>query len=261
LGIRGKVVSKEIHGLVVLKVEKVFEISKVSKVFKNGRGIQDIHFSLKQGDVMGVIGPNGAGKTTMMKCITGLLRPDSGQITIFGKNVEKDYKNAMKNVGAYIGPGTVYPHLTAYQNLKQRLRFYPELSNERIFEVLEQVGLLENKHEKASSFSMGMSQRLGLAVALLSKPQLVILDEPANGLDIDGMLLFRRTVEELSSRGVTFIISSHLTKELDEICSHFGIMQEGKLIFMGSKESLGNGRPIEEIYIEKMGGDLYAAKR
>jgi ABC-2 type transport system ATP-binding protein len=242
-------------------MEKVVEVSRVSKAFKNGRGIQDIHFSLKQGNVMGVIGPNGVGKTTMMKCITGLARPDSGQITIFGMNVEKDYKNAMKNVGAYIGPGTVYPHLSAFQNLQQRLRFYPELSHERIHEVLEKVGLLAYKHEKASSLSMGMAQRLGLAVALLSNPKLVILDEPANGLDIDGMLLFRRTVEELSSDGVTFIISSHLTKELDEICSHFAIMQEGKLVFMGSRQSLGNVRPIEEVYIEKMGGDLYAAKR
>lgn len=242
-------------------MEKVLEVWKVSKAFKNGRGIHDIHFSLEQGNVMGVIGPNGAGKTTMMKCITGLAKPDSGQISIYGLNVEKDYKNAMKEVGAYIGQGTVYPHLSAFQNLKQRLRFYPELSNNRIYEILEQVGLLKYKDDKASSLSMGMAQRLGLAVALLSKPKLVILDEPANGLDIDGMLLFRRMVEELSSSGVTFIISSHLTKELDEICSHFGIIQDGKLIFMGSKDSLGNDRPIEEVYIEKMGGDRYAAKR
>lgn len=241
-------------------MEKVLEVSNLSKAFKNGRGIQDLHFSLEQGNVLGVVGPNGAGKTTMMKCITGLARPDSGHISIFGKDVEKDYKNAMKSVGAYIGPGTVYPHLSAFQNLKQRLRFYPELSNNRIDEVLKQVGLLEYKLEKASSLSMGMVQRLGLAVALLSKPKLVILDEPSNGLDIDGMLLFRRTVEELSSSGVTFIISSHLTKELDEICSHFAIIQDGKLIFMGSKDSLGNDRPIEDIYIEKMGGDRYAAK-
>jgi ABC-2 type transport system ATP-binding protein len=242
-------------------VEKVLEVSKVSKAFKNGRGIYDIHFSLEQGNVLGVIGPNGAGKTTMMKCITGLARPDSGQITIFGGNVEKNYKNAMKNVGAYIGQGTVYPHLRVIQNLKQRLRFYPELSNERIDEVLKQVGLWEYKHEKASSLSMGMSQRLGLALALLSKPKLVILDEPANGLDIDGMLLFRRTVKELSSSGVAFLISSHLTKELDEICSHFAIIQEGKLIFMGRKDSMENDRSIEEVYIEKVGGDRYAAER
>jgi ABC-2 type transport system ATP-binding protein len=242
-------------------MEKILEVSKVSKAFKNGRGIQDINFSLERGNVLGVVGPNGAGKTTMMKCITGLARPDSGQITIFGKNVEKDYKHAMKHVGAYIGPGTVYPHLSTFQNLKQRLRFYPELSNERIYEVLDQVGLVEYKHEKASSLSMGLAQRLGLAVALLSKPKLVILDEPANGLDIDGMLLFRRTVEELSSSGVTFIISSHLTKELDVICSHFAIMQEGKLILMGSRDSLGYERSIEEVYIQKIGGDQYAAKR
>ncbi|SEM59762.1 ABC-2 type transport system ATP-binding protein [Mesobacillus persicus] len=236
----------------------VLEVTGVSKQYRNGRGIKDLHLSLEQGNVMGLIGPNGAGKTTLMKCITGLVQPSGGRIIIFGREIGHDYKEAIRPVGVYIGMGTMYPHLSPYQNLKMALRFYPELGDSRIDEVLEQVGLLQFKRDIVSSFSLGMNQRLGLAAALLSKPSLVILDEPANGLDIDGMLLFRKIVEQLSAEGVTFLISSHLTGELERICSHFSILIGGELKFTGPTESLGKGKSIEDHYVERLGGNFYA---
>ena len=235
-------------------METVLEVSDIRKRFKNGRGIKKINFSIEKGNVFGLIGPNGAGKTTLMKAITGLLKPDSGNVVILGKDLEKDYKSAIRNVGAYIGSGGLYPHLSAWQNLNLVLRFYPELPASRIDDVLELVGLSQYKHDKTVSFSMGMVQRLGLAAALLPKPKLIILDEPANGLDIDGMLIFRTIVQQLSEMGVTFLISSHLTSELEKISSHFGILIDGELQCIVQKDDMPAGKSIEDLYIERIGG-------
>ena len=235
-------------------MEKVLEVSGIEKSFKNGRGIRDIHLSISKGEVFGLIGPNGAGKTTLMKSITGLLTPNAGKVSILGRDLEKEYKQAIRNVGAYIGSGAIYPHLTANQNLKMILRLYPEVPVLRIDEVLELVGLTSYKHERASAFSMGMTQRLGLAAAVLSNPKLVILDEPANDLDIDGMLIFRNTVQQLADSGIAFLISSHLTSELEKICSHFGILINGEMKGIVPKDAIPSGSSIEDIYIEKIGG-------
>lgn len=235
-------------------METVLEVSRLEKSFKNGRGIKDINLCIGRGEVFGLIGPNGAGKTTLMKSLTGLLKPDSGMVTIMGKDLSADYKAAIENVGAYIGSGSIYPHLSASQNLKMILRLYPGLPASRIDEVLELVGLTPYKHEKAGAFSMGMTQRLGLAAALLASPRLVILDEPANGLDIDGMLIFRDIVKKLAESGVSFLISSHLTAELEKICSHFGIILNGEMTCTIRVEDLPPGEGIEGIYIEQIGG-------
>lgn len=235
-------------------METVLEVFDIGKTFKNGRGIKKINFSIEKGNVFGLIGPNGAGKTTLMKTITGLLQPDTGRVLILGKDLENDYKSAIRDVGAYIGSGGIYTHLSAWQNLKMILRFYPDLPISRIDEVLQLVGLSQYKHDKAASFSMGMVQRLGLAAALLPKPKLIILDEPANGLDIEGMLIFRSVVHQLSKTGVTFVISSHLTSELEKICTHFGILIDGELQCIVQRDEMAAGKSIEDLYIERNGG-------
>ncbi|GAM16640.1 ABC transporter ATP-binding protein [Mesobacillus selenatarsenatis] len=235
-------------------METVLEVSNIGKRFKNGRGISDINFSIEKGNVFGLIGPNGAGKTTLMKAITGLLKPDTGKVKISGKNLEEDYKSAIRDVGANIGSASIYSHLTAWQNLKMIIRFYPEQPISRIDDVLKSVGLSKYKHDKVSSYSMGMVQRLGLAAALLPKPKLIILDEPANGLDIDGMLVFRNVVRQLSDEGVTFLISSHLTSELDKFCTHFGILIDGELQCIVRKDLFSAGKSIEDLYVERIGG-------
>lgn len=239
-------------------METVLEVSNIGKRFKNGRGINEVNFSIKEGNVFGLIGPNGAGKTTLLKAITGLLKPDTGKIMIFGRDLEEDFKSAIRDVGANIGSGSIYSHLTAWQNLKMIIRFYPELPLSQIDEVLHSVGLSQYKHEKASSYSMGMLQRLGVAAALLPNPKLIVLDEPANGLDIDGMIIFRNVVQELSETGVTFLISSHLTAELDKFCTHFGILIDGELQCIIEKDLMPAGKSIEDLYVEKIGGDRIA---
>jgi ABC-2 type transport system ATP-binding protein len=232
-------------------MEKVLQVSHLTKTYKNNRGIKNINLSLERGEIKGLLGPNGAGKTTLMKSMVGLTKPDSGEVKIFGHDVHGDYKKAIMPVGAYLSTG-LYEHLTAYQNLKLAIRFYPSLPKTRINEVLELVGLTPYKNEKVSGFSMGMKQRLGIASALLSKPAVLILDEPVNGLDIDGMLMFRSLMQSLASEGVSILISSHLTSELEKVCHSYSILIKGELHEIGT---LAAEQSLEELYIERIGGE------
>lgn len=234
-------------------MEKVLQVSGVTKKYKNNRGIEGINFSIERGEIKGLLGPNGAGKTTLMKCMVGLTFPDYGEVSIFGNKIHEDYKLVLSQVGAYIGTGALYDHLTAYQNLKLAIRFYPTLAPSRMDEVLEQVGLTPYKHEKVKGFSMGMRHRLGIASALLSNPSLIILDEPANGLDVDGMILFRNLLKRLANEGVSFLISSHLTSELEKICNTYAILIKGELHDIGA---LPANQSLEEVYVAKIGGEF-----
>jgi ABC-2 type transport system ATP-binding protein len=232
-------------------LEKVLRVSGLAKKYKNNRGIHEVDFSIERGEIKGLLGPNGAGKTTLMKCIVGLTNPDHGEVSIFGTNLHGNYKTAITQVGAYIGTGALYDHLTAYQNLKLAIRFYPKIPATRIDEILEDVGLSPYKCEKVKGFSMGMKQRLGLASALVSNPSLVILDEPANGLDVDGMILFRNVIKRLANVGVSFLISSHFTSELEKICNTFCVLIKGQLHEIGP---ITTNQSLEHIYLEKIGG-------
>jgi ABC-2 type transport system ATP-binding protein len=229
-------------------LENAVVISGMTKQYSNGRGIKDIHLSIKQGEIVGILGPNGAGKTTLLKCMTGLVLPDSGHVEIFGYHLQHQYKDAIRSVGALIGPAVAYENMTPYQNLKMISRFYSAVSNSRIEEVLELTGLSSFRNEKISSFSMGMKQRFGIASALVSEPRLIILDEPTNALDIDGLLLLRKTIQEIASKsGVTFVISSHHISELEKICNRFCFLINGKAsVYEPSSQTL------EEIYIQKI---------
>jgi ABC-2 type transport system ATP-binding protein len=234
-------------------LETVLQVSGLTKTYKNNRGIKGINLSINRGEVKGLLGPNGAGKTTLMKCMVGLTFPDQGEVSIFGSQVHEDCKLALSQVGAYIGTGGLYDHLTAYQNLKLAFRFYPNLATARKDEVLEQVGLTPYKHEKVKGFSMGMRQRLGIASALLSKPSLIILDEPANGLDVDGMILFRNLIKQLANDGVSFLISSHLTSELEKVCNTYCLLIKGELHDIGA---LPANQSLEEVYMARIGGEF-----
>jgi ABC-2 type transport system ATP-binding protein len=240
---------KKVNGL-----ETLLQVSSLTKTYKNNRGIHGINFSIERGEIKGLLGPNGAGKTTLMNCIVGMLQPDEGHVTILGNDLHQDYKSAICPVGAYIGSGGLYDHLTAFQNLKLALRFYPQISTTRIDDVLEKVGLSTFKHEKVRGYSMGMKQRLGLAAAILSKPALVILDEPANGLDVDGMILFRKVMKELANDGVSVLLSSHLTSELERVCSKYAILIKGEFHDIGA---LPKNQFLEQIYLEKSGGEVH----
>jgi ABC-2 type transport system ATP-binding protein len=210
---------------------KAMEMTGLTKIYKNGRGINDLNLEVDQGDVFGFLGPNGAGKTTAMKMMAGLIKPDSGDVKIFGASIFEDYVQAMKNVGCIIETAESYPYLTANENLKLFARFYPGVDQKRIDECLEITGLSKYRNEKSEKFSLGMKQRLGVAAAILSKPKLLILDEPLNGLDVEGMLDMRKLIKRLvEEEGTTFFISSHLIHDVELTCTRIGVVYGGKLV-------------------------------
>lgn len=246
-------------------MEILLEVNKLSKRFRNGRGIQEVSFALRRGDVYGMFGPNGAGKTTVMKLIAGLLTPDSGTIRLFGHDPHTRFAQAVSRVGMLIETAEAYDYMSAYQNLRQAARLYPCLPAARIDEVLELVGLELYKWEKVKGFSLGMKQRLGIASALLSRPELLILDEPTNGLDLEGMVEMRELMRRLAaSENIAILLSSHMLGEMEQLCSRVGILHQGSLVREGAAgELFGGAAPsLEQVFLdainEQRGKKAYA---
>jgi len=206
------------------------ELSHLTKLYKNGKGIKDLSLNIEKGQVYGLLGPNGSGKTTTMKIMTGLIHSDEGHVKIFGEDPGEDMEKAMQHVGCLVESPSYYPYLTAKQNLEIVKRLYPDCSQASIGHILEQVGLSACQNEKAEKYSLGMKQRLGLAMTLLSEPELLILDEPSNGLDIEGMADVRGIIREQAKKGRTILISSHLAGEIEQICTDVAIIREGTLL-------------------------------
>jgi len=233
---------------------KAIEITNLTKLYQNGRGISELNLEVDEGDIFGFLGPNGAGKTTVMKMMTGLVKPDSGDVKIFGASIQNDYVNAMKHVGCVIETAESYPYLTANENLKMFARFYPHVDQKRIDECLEMTGILKYKNEKPRNFSLGMKQRLGLAAAILSKQKLLILDEPMNGLDVEGMLDMRKLIKRLAEEdGTTFFISSHLIHDVELTCTRIGIVYNGRLISVDyTRNILSNYSSLEHYFISEV---------
>lgn len=233
---------------------KAIEITGLTKVYPNGRGISDLNLEVDQGDIFGFLGPNGAGKTTAMKMMAGLMKPDRGDVKIFGASVVEDFVAAMRHVGCLIETAESYPYMTAYENLKLFARFYPHVDARRIDECLEITGLLKYKHEKSRRFSLGMKQRLGIAAAILSKPKLLILDEPLNGLDVEGMLDMRKLIKRLSEEeGTTFFISSHLIHDVELTCTRIGVVYGGRLVNVEyTRNILSNYASLENYFVSEV---------
>jgi ABC-2 type transport system ATP-binding protein len=186
-----------------------------------------------------------------MKCIVALCHLDSGTISINGYNVMDHFEEAMKSVGTLISGVEAFNYLSAYENLMLAARLYPDLEKSRIGEVLRWVGMDEHRDEKVKSFSTGMRQRLYLAAALLSNPALVILDEPTNGLDIEGKLDFQQLISRLAKdEGVTFILSTHLIDEVERLCDRIAILSKGSIIGEISKKQLLKDETFESYYID-----------
>lgn len=238
-----------------MKMEKAIIIENLSKRYKNNRGITEINLEVERGDVFGFLGPNGAGKTTAMKIMTGLMTPDSGDVKINGYSVLTQYEQAMSGVGCIIENVTPYPYLTAYENMKMCARYYDNISDVRIDDCLQMVGMLRYKKEKVKGFSLGMRQRMGLALALLSEPEVLILDEPLNGLDVEGMVEMRKLIlSAAQEKGTTFFISSHLIHDVELTCNKVGIVYGGKLLATNSTEEiLKNYSSLENYYLSEVG--------
>ena len=230
-------------------MEKVIEINNLTKIFKNGRGISDINLEIHRGDIFGFLGPNGAGKTTAMKIMTGLSKPDSGDVKILGNSVLEDFQKSMEKVGCIIETAESYPDLTAFENLKQFSRYYKNVDNKRIEEVLDLLGMLKYKNERPRKFSLGMKQRLGIAAAILSRPEVVILDEPLNGLDVEGMIDVRNIIKNLAeTEKTTFFISSHLIHDVELTCNRIGVLYNGKMLNVDTMENILNNYATLESY-------------
>lgn len=199
----------------------------ICKTYKNAKALNDFSISIEKGDIYGLIGPNGAGKSTFIKIVTGLTLPTSGEIELFGSH---DFSSARKKIGSIIETPSFFKNLTAYENLIYYCKQFG-CQEDIVDECLKKVKLFNVKNSKKfREYSLGMKQRLGIALALMNDPQLVILDEPTNGLDPVGISELRDIIRELNANGVTFIICSHILSELSQIATKFGIINEGKFI-------------------------------
>lgn len=208
-------------------MEYVIETNDLTKSFPNKLAVDHVNMHIRRGDIYGFIGKNGAGKTTTMKLILGLINPTEGSITLFGDN---DLNKRRIKIGSLIEAPGLYKNASAYENMKRFSIIYGGTDKE-IKEILELVGLGKVGKRKAGNFSLGMRQRLGIAIALLGNPDILILDEPINGLDPAGIKEIRDTILKLNKeKGVTFLISSHLLDELSKITTMYGIVNEGKLV-------------------------------
>ncbi len=200
--------------------------------------LNNINLQVPESSIYGFLGPNGAGKTTTLRLILGLLKKQQGSISIFGKLFDEKRVAILRQVGSLIESPSLYGHLTAQENLRLLQKIY-QCPKARIQEVLNLVGLPDTDKKRAGRFSLGMKQRLSIAVALLHNPSLLILDEPSNGLDPSGMIEIRELLTKLNQeKGTTILISSHLLAEIEKLVTHIGIINKGRLMFQGTLSEL-----------------------
>ncbi|EAE6662005.1 ABC transporter ATP-binding protein [Listeria monocytogenes] len=210
--------------------ETVLKLEHVTKKIGQKNIVHDISFDIHKGEVFGLLGPNGAGKTTIIRSIVGLIRRSEGTVFINGKNVDTEYKAAISEVGAIIENPEFYMYMSGWANLKQFARMSQKnITDEHIREIVELVKLTGAIDQKVKTYSLGMRQRLGVAQALIHSPALLILDEPTNGLDPQGMAEFRTLIRDLATNGTSVLISSHLLSEIQQITDRFAIINKGVL--------------------------------
>ncbi|WP_373888079.1 ABC transporter ATP-binding protein [Paenibacillus sp. BGI2013] len=216
----------------------IVETHNLSKSYGGTNRVHQVNLAVETGQIFGFLGPNGAGKTTTLKMLLGLIKPTEGTVKVFGKDLNKHRPSILNQTGSLIESPSYYGHLTGLENMKvmQRLRNVP---NKNIDEALKIVRLENQKHKQADQYSLGMKQRLGIAMALLAFPSLLILDEPTNGLDPSGIGEIRELIKSLPGQyGITVLLSSHLLSEIEQIATSVGIISDGKLLFQGSMQSL-----------------------
>lgn len=231
-------------------MESIVELKNVTKVIKGRTIIDDISFQVRKGEVFGFLGPNGAGKTTTIRMIVGLMGITSGDITIGGASIKTQFETAVRHIGAIVENPEMYKFLTGYQNLIHYARMSKGISSDKINEIVELVGLTKRIHDKVKTYSLGMRQRLGLAQCLLHDPQVLILDEPTNGLDPAGIREIRDYVRLLArERNMAVIVSSHLLSEMEMMCDRIGIIQDGRLIDVEQVKEFVQGETSYELEV------------
>ncbi|WP_414839705.1 ABC transporter ATP-binding protein [Carnobacterium sp. TMP28] len=224
----------------------VLKVSNLTKKIKKTQIIKEVSFDIKEGEILGFLGPNGSGKTTTLRMIVGLTKPTSGEITICGQSIEKDFVKAMSNVGCIIEGPDLYDYMSGYKNLELLGSMSKNVTKKDIDEAVALVGMQGRIHDKVAIYSMGMKQRVGLAQALIHKPNLLILDEPTNGLDPQGIHEFREIVKKLAKeKGIAVLISSHLISEVQLMCDRVSIINNGTIIRNASiDEVLSTGEVV-----------------
>lgn len=217
----------------------VLECNNICKIIKGKKVVDNVSFSLCEGDIMGFIGPNGAGKTSVIKSILGLYKLSSGNIKICGYDINNNYVNAIKNVGAIIENPDMYMYMSGYDNLMISAYIY-NVSKSRVEEVIKLVNLDKRIYDKVNTYSLGMRQRLGIAQAIIHNPKLLILDEPTNGLDPEGIMELKILLKKLAGNGMGIIVSSHILSELESFCNLVCIINKGSVINYANLDKLIN---------------------
>jgi ABC-2 type transport system ATP-binding protein len=218
------------------------------KKFGGKPAIEDVSFHVKKGEIYGLLGHNGAGKSTSLGIILGMVMPDRGDVTIGGISVLKNRAEALRKVGAIFEAPAFYDYLSGWDNLKILMSYSGGFDAKAASSVIDQVGLTKRVHSKVRTFSHGMRQRLALAQALLPEPEVLLLDEPTDGLDPEGIKWFREFILKLrDERGMTVLFNSHLLAEVELMCDRVAILREGKRVFEGTVQGLGDETPLYEV--------------
>lgn len=225
-------------------METILTIQNLSKRYGRIQALKNVSFSIQKGHVYGILGPNGSGKSTTLGIVLNVVNKTSGDYKWFDGNVQTH--EALKKVGAIIERPNFYPYMTAEENLKLVCKI-KSINYSKIGEKLDLVGLSERKNSKFSTFSLGMKQRLAIASALLNDPEILILDEPTNGLDPQGIHQIRDIIKEIASQGTTILLASHLLDEVEKVCSHVVVLRKGEVLYSGSVDAMSANEGFFEI--------------
>lgn len=236
----------------------IVETKNLTKSFESFNAVNDLNLKIREGKIYGFLGPNGAGKSTTIRMLLGLIKPTKGKIKIMGKDIRKNRMEILKHTGSLIESPSYYGNLTAYENLKISAEIL-NINKNTIDEVLKIVKLTKWKDTAVKKFSLGMKQRLGIALALIGNPKLLILDEPTNGLDPEGIFEIRELIKTLPKKyNMSVIISSHLLSEIQLMADDIGIINLGNLLFQGSLDELlskfPNEKNLENIFLKLIKG-------
>ncbi|WP_079477897.1 ABC transporter ATP-binding protein [Halobacillus salinus] len=226
--------------------EIILQTNQLTKQFKKQTAVHQVDLRVQKGDIYGFLGPNGAGKTTTIRMLLGLMKPSNGEIEIFGQTFDQHKLEALRRMGSLVEAPSYYEHLSGRENL-ETLRILLKASKSRIDEVLAIVRLTKDADRPVKQYSLGMKQRLGIAASLLGDPELLILDEPTNGLDPSGIQEIRELIKTMPEKyGITVLISSHLLSEMEQMATRVGIISRGELIYQGDMETL-KGKALPQV--------------
>lgn len=223
-------------------IKKVLVCKKLSKKFGDRYAVKNVNFDIFEGEIFGLIGQNGAGKTTIIRMITGLAKPTEGEVFVCGTSVQKNFSKAIRNVGGIIENPEMYGYMSGMDNLKYFASLYGHIPQSKIEEIVRLVAMERRIYDKVSTYSLGMRQRVGIAQALLHSPKLLILDEPTNGLDPNGIKEMREFLKKIArTQKISILISSHILSEMEQLCDTVGIIDNGEIVDIRTISSIKKG--------------------